>query len=153
MLVCAASHCSAHAATVTRPRSGAVHVCITATVHVVTWTLMPTGLPIRASRPSRPGGGLLAQGCRCVQAPGPRRHPGGADALHVLPATWARRLPRRQSDVFGRPTIRAVSASLTVRPARVEDVAQMAGVNVRCWQETYRGLVSDAVLDAPGFLV
>jgi ribosomal protein S18 acetylase RimI-like enzyme len=46
----------------------------------------------------------------------------------------------------------AVSSSLTVRPARVEDVAQMARVNVRCWQETYRGLMSDAVLDDPGFL-
>jgi L-amino acid N-acyltransferase YncA len=28
----------------------------------------------------------------------------------------------------------------------------MAGVNVRCWQETYRGLMPDAVLDDPGFL-
>ncbi len=46
----------------------------------------------------------------------------------------------------------AVSSSLTVRPAAVEDVAQMARVNVRCWQETYRGLVPDAVLDDPGFL-
>ena len=46
----------------------------------------------------------------------------------------------------------AVSSSLAVRPARVEDVAQMARVNVRCWQETYRGLMSDAVLDDPGFL-
>jgi hypothetical protein len=45
-----------------------------------------------------------------------------------------------------------MSSSLTVRPARVEDVAQMARVNVRCWQETYRGLMSDAVLDDPGFL-
>lgn len=27
----------------------------------------------------------------------------------------------------------------------------MARVHVRCWQETYRGLVSDAVLDDPGF--
>lgn len=26
----------------------------------------------------------------------------------------------------------------------------MARVHVRCWQETYRGLVSDAVLDDPG---
>jgi hypothetical protein len=43
-----------------------------------------------------------------------------------------------------------VSSSLTVRPARVEDVAQMARVIVRCWQETYRGLMSDAVLDDPG---
>jgi GNAT superfamily N-acetyltransferase len=44
-----------------------------------------------------------------------------------------------------------VSPSLTVRPARVGDAAQMARVNVRCWQETYRGLVPDAVLDDPGF--
>jgi L-amino acid N-acyltransferase YncA len=46
----------------------------------------------------------------------------------------------------------AVSSSLTIRPARVEDVAQMARVNVRCWQETYRGVMGDAVLDDPGFL-
>jgi ribosomal protein S18 acetylase RimI-like enzyme len=45
----------------------------------------------------------------------------------------------------------AMSSSLMVRPARVEDVAQMAHVNVRCWQETYRGFVPDAVLDDPGF--
>jgi ribosomal protein S18 acetylase RimI-like enzyme len=45
-----------------------------------------------------------------------------------------------------------VGSSLTVRSARVEDVAQMASVNVRCWQETYRGLMSDAVLDDPGLL-
>ncbi|GIH02707.1 N-acetyltransferase [Rhizocola hellebori] len=43
-----------------------------------------------------------------------------------------------------------MSSSLTVRPARVEDVTQMARVIVRCWQETYRGLMSDAVLDDPG---
>jgi ribosomal protein S18 acetylase RimI-like enzyme len=45
-----------------------------------------------------------------------------------------------------------VSSSLTIRPARVQDVAQMARVNVRCWQETYRGVMSDAVLDDPGFV-
>ena len=28
----------------------------------------------------------------------------------------------------------------------------MARVHVRCWQETYRGLMSDAVLDDPGLL-
>ena len=28
----------------------------------------------------------------------------------------------------------------------------MARVNVRCWQETYRGLMSDAVLDDPGLV-
>src|SRR6202035_5811846 len=46
---------------------------------------------------------------------------------------------------------RAVGSSLGVRPARVQDVRQMAGVHVRCWQETYRGLMPDAVLDDPGF--
>ena len=46
----------------------------------------------------------------------------------------------------------AVSSSLTVRPAWVDDVAQMARVNVRCWQETYRGLMSATMLDDPGFL-
>jgi len=46
-----------------------------------------------------------------------------------------------------------VSSSLIVRPARREDVAQIARVIVQCWQETYRGLMPDAVLDDPGFLV
>jgi hypothetical protein len=46
----------------------------------------------------------------------------------------------------------AVNSSLAVRPARVEDVVQMARVNVRCWQETYRGLMSDAEPDDPDFL-
>jgi GNAT superfamily N-acetyltransferase len=46
----------------------------------------------------------------------------------------------------------AVGSSWTVRPARLEDVAPMARVNVRCWQETYRGLMSDAVLDDPSFV-
>jgi GNAT superfamily N-acetyltransferase len=45
-----------------------------------------------------------------------------------------------------------VSSSLAVRPARAGDVAQMARVIVRCWQETYRGLMPDAVLDDPGLL-
>jgi hypothetical protein len=40
----------------------------------------------------------------------------------------------------------------TVRPARLEDVEQMALVIVTCWQETYRGLMADAVLDDPDFL-
>jgi ribosomal protein S18 acetylase RimI-like enzyme len=41
---------------------------------------------------------------------------------------------------------------LSVRPAGIDDAAQMARVNVRCWQETYRGLMSGAVLDDPGLL-
>jgi GNAT superfamily N-acetyltransferase len=46
----------------------------------------------------------------------------------------------------------AMGSSLLVRAARTQDVAQMARVHVRCWQETYRGLMSDAVLDDPGFI-
>ena len=45
----------------------------------------------------------------------------------------------------------AVDSSLIVRPARVQDIRQMARVHVGCWQETYRGLMPDAVLDDPGF--
>jgi GNAT superfamily N-acetyltransferase len=44
----------------------------------------------------------------------------------------------------------AVGSSFTVRPARVQDIAQMARVHAWCWQETYRGLMPDAVLDDPG---
>ena len=44
-----------------------------------------------------------------------------------------------------------VDYSLIVRPARVQDIRQVARVHVRCWQETYRGLMPDAVLDDPGF--
>jgi len=44
-----------------------------------------------------------------------------------------------------------VGSSLIVRPAQVQDIAQVARVHVRCWQETYRGLMPDAVLDDPGF--
>ena len=47
----------------------------------------------------------------------------------------------------------AVESPLIIRPARVQDIAQMARVHVRCWQETYRGLMPDAVLDDPGFPV
>src|SRR6185437_5029180 len=46
---------------------------------------------------------------------------------------------------------RAVGSPLIIRPARVQDVRQMARVHVRWWQETYRGLMPDAVLDDPGF--
>src|SRR6478752_1334526 len=46
---------------------------------------------------------------------------------------------------------RAVGSPLIIRPARVQDVRQMARVHVRCWQETYRGIMPDAVLDDPGF--
>jgi len=41
--------------------------------------------------------------------------------------------------------------SVRVRAARVEDAAGMAAVHVQSWQETYRGLVPDRVLDDPDF--
>ena len=44
-----------------------------------------------------------------------------------------------------------VGSSLIVRPAHIRDAGQMARVQVRCWQEAYRGLMSDAVLDDPDF--
>jgi predicted kinase/ribosomal protein S18 acetylase RimI-like enzyme len=46
----------------------------------------------------------------------------------------------------------AVGSTPVVRPAVVEDAVSMARVNVRSWHETYRGLMSDAVLDDPGLL-
>jgi len=53
----------------------------------------------------------------------------------------------RASDVTYDP---AVGSALAVRSAHAEDAAHMARVNVRCWQETYRGLMPDTVLDDPG---
>ncbi len=46
----------------------------------------------------------------------------------------------------------AVRELIVVRPARIQDVEMMARVVVTSWQETYRGLVSDGVLDDPGLL-
>ena len=40
---------------------------------------------------------------------------------------------------------RAVGSPLIIRLARVREFRQMARVHVRCWQETYRGLMPDAV--------
>ncbi|MGW5668723.1 N-acetyltransferase family protein [Micromonospora sp. NPDC003776] len=73
----------------------------------------------------------------------------GDTAPGLMAERVAARNPVRQ--VSGAAYDSAVGPSLTVRSARVEDVAQMACVHVRCWQETYRGLMSDAVLDDPRF--
>lgn len=43
-----------------------------------------------------------------------------------------------------------MESPVTVRPARVEDAAAMGRMHVRSWQETYRGLMPDRVLDDPG---
>jgi GNAT superfamily N-acetyltransferase len=40
----------------------------------------------------------------------------------------------------------------TVRAARVEDAAAMARMHMQSWQETYRGLMPDRVLDDPGLV-
>ena len=45
-----------------------------------------------------------------------------------------------------------MDSPVTVRPARVEDAAAMARMHVRSWQETYRGLMPDRVLDDPGLV-
>ena len=45
-----------------------------------------------------------------------------------------------------------MDSPVTVRPARIEDVPAMARVLVRSWQETYRGLMPDRVLDDPGLV-
>jgi ribosomal protein S18 acetylase RimI-like enzyme len=41
---------------------------------------------------------------------------------------------------------------VTVRRALPDDAVAMAATNVRCWQETYRGVMRDDVLDDPGLL-
>src|SRR5690242_2475331 len=69
-------------------------------------------------------------GARCLRDPGRFMPPCGWGS--GVTSTWS-----------GSPLI--------IRPARVQDVRQMARVHVRCWQETYRGLMPDAVLDDPGF--
>lgn len=45
-----------------------------------------------------------------------------------------------------------MDSPVTVRPARVEDAAAMARMHVRSWQETYRGVMPDSVLDDPGLV-
>lgn len=70
-----------------------------------------------------------------------------AGGCPALPGLWETRWGGHLAVAYDR----AVDSSLIVRPARVQDVRQMARVHVRCWQETYRGLMSDAVLDDPGF--
>lgn len=45
-----------------------------------------------------------------------------------------------------------METSFTVRPARLDDVPAMARVIVRSWQETYRGVMPDKVLDDPGLV-
>lgn len=44
------------------------------------------------------------------------------------------------------------SNRVLVRAARIDDVGAMAQVIVRSWQETYRGIMPDDVLDDPGLL-
>jgi ribosomal protein S18 acetylase RimI-like enzyme len=44
-----------------------------------------------------------------------------------------------------------MGSPITVRPARLDDVAGMARVIVQSWRETYRGVVPDRVLDDRGF--
>jgi GNAT superfamily N-acetyltransferase len=43
-------------------------------------------------------------------------------------------------------------SSVRVRQAHAEDVKAMARIHVQSWQETYRGLMADEILDQPGFV-
>jgi len=45
-----------------------------------------------------------------------------------------------------------MGSSVIVRLGQVEDVPAIARVHVVSWQETYRGLMSDQLLDNPGFI-
>ena len=47
---------------------------------------------------------------------------------------------------------KTTSQAPEVRPARIEDVPAMARVHVRSWQQTYRGLMRDEILDDPSFV-
>jgi ribosomal protein S18 acetylase RimI-like enzyme len=47
---------------------------------------------------------------------------------------------------------KATSGAVKVRSPRIEDVPAMARIHVRSWQETYRGIMSDEVLDDPSFV-
>ena len=42
-----------------------------------------------------------------------------------------------------------MASAVTVRRAEAGDARQMARVHVLTWQQTYRGLMPDAVLDDP----
>ncbi|UKA67457.1 GNAT family N-acetyltransferase [Arthrobacter sp. FW306-05-C] len=46
----------------------------------------------------------------------------------------------------GAGRLNALNPALTVRRAGPGDVERLAQVHVRCWQETYRGMLSDAFL-------
>lgn len=45
-----------------------------------------------------------------------------------------------------------MDSTVTVRPARREDAAAMAKMHMSSWQETYRGVMTDRVLDDPGLV-
>ncbi len=81
-----------------------------------------------------------------------RRRAGWLRRLHLEAANLT--LPEQPEIRCGEHLVVAydltVDSSLVVRPARVHDIGQMARVHVRCWQETYRGLMPDALLDDPG---
>jgi ribosomal protein S18 acetylase RimI-like enzyme len=45
-----------------------------------------------------------------------------------------------------------MDSTVTVRPARLEDATAMAKMHMSSWQETYRGVMPDRVLDDPGLV-
>lgn len=53
---------------------------------------------------------------------------------------------------MSRPGSYDLGMTVTVRSAVLDDVPAMARVIVQSWQETYRGVMRDEVLDDPGFV-
>jgi len=49
-------------------------------------------------------------------------------------------------------SLAGMELGIQVRPAVEQDAPAMARVHVESWRETYRGLMSDAVLDDPDFI-
>lgn len=45
-----------------------------------------------------------------------------------------------------------MDSTVTVRPARLEDAAAKARMHMSSWEETYRGVMPDRVLDDPGLV-
>ena len=113
-----------------------------------------TGTTLVTAAPGTPwasafGAGSVARhvalGCVPLAVPDASTLRRDVDTVEQLDTAVAHGIGRRTAAALG-------LASFRVRAARPEDVAAMARVHVRSWQETYRGMFPDAVLDDPGFV-
>jgi 2-phospho-L-lactate guanylyltransferase len=87
----------------------------------------------------------LALGCVPLAVPDASTLRRDVDTVEQLDAAVAHGIGQRTAAALG-------LASFRVREARPEDVPAMARVHVQSWQQTYRGLFPDAILDDPGFV-